>query len=562
MTAPPAATTATPPPTSPTTADARRASAAAAPPTHHPHDNSDEFADDDAPGFLRAWRWWLPPALFALALAVLFADPFAGDWDALDYTVLAVKGEPSTMLFGRMLFIYANHYAYQIGHTLFNLRPEQAYLLFKYMVVAESPLAVVACWTLARDLTKSVRAATVASLLLACAPFFVIYSGQAMTEIPSVLLLCVALVVHLRGLRARNIWLVLVGAGLLGAGNNIREVAAIYGVWLVIGPVACGWKIGARNLMITAAACAVFFVCAFAPFLYFYFGDVGGYQAGWHGWVESMRSEESVHPVALKNFLPLFLFFFVGAPLVLLILPLALRDEWRRHKFSPLFALACTGLFANLMLVTHYSTVINGRYLLTGMPGLVPLAAAYFVRYESRRTRSRRRGFAIAAGGVVFASLVFGAIFFPGSWQTIKSHGLTKEYQARLALMPADAVVLAGGQTVSVNYYRGLGLGRWDVIGTGGGWPTDRLAEVIEGHLREGRRVFVDTDARLWFNDSWRGQETRELAAAAARFRFRRVSDTIYEIRPPDDATAQDDPDLGRLLDREPTRIQKLRDKL
>lgn len=555
MTAPPAATAT--PTNTPTTADERAPRAPAPPP-----DDPNQRATPDAPGFLGAWRWWLPSALLALALAVVFADPFAGDWDALDYTVLAVKGEPSTMLFGRMLFIYANHLAYLIARALFDLRPEHAYLLFKYMVVCESPLAVVACWTLARDLTRDVRAATVAALLLACAPFFVIYSGQAMTEIPSVLLLCVALVLHLRGLRERRLWLVLVGAGLLGTGNNIREVAALYGVWVVLGPLACGWRITARNLCVTAAACAVFFVCAFAPFLYFYFGDVGGYQAGWHGWVASMRSEESVHPVALRNFVPLFLFFFVGAPLVLTALPFALRDEWRRHKFSPLFALACTGLFANLMLVTHYSTVINGRYLLTGMPGLVPLAAAYFVRYESRRTGSARRAFALAAGGVVLTSIVFGALFFPGSWQTIKSHGLTKEYRARLALLPEDAVVLAGGQTVSVNYYRGLGLGRWDVIGTGGGWPTDKLATEIEGHLGAGRRVFVDIDERLWFNDSWRGQETRELVEAGTRFRYRRVSDTIYEIRPPADAAAQDDPDLQRLLDNEPTRIQKLRDKL
>ena len=530
--------------------------------TNNPNDNTTEHAADDAPGFLRAWRWWLPPALFALALAVLFADPFAGDWDALDYTVLAVKGEPSTMLFGRMLFIYTNHLAYRIAEALFSLRPDQAYLLFKYMVVAESPLAVVACWTLARDLTRDVRAATVAALLLACSPFFVMYSGQAMTEIPSVLLLCVALVIHLRGLRTRKLWLVLVGAGLLGTGNNIREVAALYGVWVVLGPLACGWKINARNLMITAIACVVFFVCAFAPFLYFYFGDVGGYQAGWQGWVESMRSESSVHPVKLRNFVPLFLFFFLCAPVALTVLPAALRDEWRQHKFSPLFALACTGLFANLMLITHYSTVINGRYLLTGMPGLVPLAAAYFVRYESRRTGSARRGFAVAASVVVLVAVAFGAIFFQSSRQTTKGHALTKDYRARLLQLPDDAVVLAGGQTVSVTYYNGLGLGNWKVIGTGGGWPAGNLVGVIEDHLRNGRRVFVDTDQRLWFNDSWRGQETRELIAAAPRFRYRRVSDTIYEIRPPADSTAQDDPELGRLLQSEPTRMQKLRDKL
>jgi hypothetical protein len=72
----------------------------------------------------------------------------------------------------------------------------------------------------------------------------------------------------------------------------------------------------------------------------------------------------------------------------------------------------------------------------------------------------------------------------------------------------------------------------------------------------------VDTDARLWFNDSWRGQETRELVAAAPRFRYRRVADDLYEVRPPADSAAQDDPDLERLLERKPTRIQKLRDKL
>lgn len=514
---------------------------------------------NDAPRpLLSSWRWWLPVALLAFALALIFADPFAGDWDALDYTVLAVKGEPSTMLFGRMLFIFTNHFAYKIAHALFGLRVEHAYLLFKYMVVCESPLAVTALWTLARDLTNSVRAATVAALLLALSPFYVLYSGQAMTEIPSLLLLSVALTVHLRGLRRRSVPLVLVGAALLGAGNNVREVAALYGVWLVLAPFACGWKFSRRDLFIVAASCAVFFVCAFAPFAYYYFGDVHNYRAGWQGWVDSMRSEESVHPVRLRNFAPLFFFFFVAAPLALVALPVAAFREWRARGFTPLLVLAIVGLFANLMLVTHYSTIINGRYLLTGLPGVTPLVADFFVRYESNRARGLRRGFRAVVVGVALVAVCFNAVFLLGSWQTIKGHGLTKEYQSRLALLPDDAVVLAGGQTVSVNYYRGIGLGNRDVIGTGGGFPEGRLAEVIDEHLRAGRRVFLDTDARLWFNDAWRGGETRELVAAATRFRFRRVSETIYEIRPADDETATDDPDLPRLLAKPPTAIQKL----
>jgi 4-amino-4-deoxy-L-arabinose transferase-like glycosyltransferase len=524
-----------------------------------PRNRDDDARDADTPSLLRAWRWWLPVALTAFALALVFADKFAGDWDALDYTVLALRGEPSTMLFGRTLFIFTNHLAFKIAHALTGLRVEQAYLLFKYMVACECPLAVVALWTLARDLTGDVRAATLAALMLAVSPFFVLYSGQAMTETPSLLLLAVALVIHLRGLRRRSIALVLAGAALLGADNNVREATAIYGAWLVLAPFACGWKFTRRDLFFVAASCAVFFAFAFAPFLYFYIGDVNSYRAGWHGWVASMRAEESVHPISLRNFAPLFLFFFVAAPVALVALPAALRREWRAHKFSSLFALACVGIFANLLLVAHYSTVINGRYLLTGLPGILPLVANFLLRRETERTGDARRGFRRACVVVLVAALVCGSVFFLASRRTLATHAITKEYRARLAQLPTDAVVLAGGQTVSVNYYRGLGFGAWDVIGTGGGFPGGaRLAEVIDENLRAGRRVFVDTDARLWFNDAWRGEETRALVASRTRFRFRRISETIYEIRPLDDETARDDPQLERLLYQPPTFIQRL----
>ncbi|MCA1630164.1 MAG: glycosyltransferase family 39 protein [Acidobacteria bacterium] len=573
MTTPPdAKTTETPPPPRPDAPSAPLSSSdgrAPAPDTRNPALDAREPSTDeaarardtpDAPSLALAWRWWLAPALAAFALALLFADPFAGDWDAVDYTVLALRGEPSTMLFGRILFIFANHLAYRVAHAAFGLEPGDAYLLFKYMVVCETPLVVVALWALARDLTRDARAATVAAWTLAACPFFIIYGGQAMTEIPSLLLVCSALVVHLRGLRRRSVALVILGASLLGACNNVREVASLYGVWLVVAPLSVGWKLDRRALSVTALACVAFFACAFAPFLFFYLGDVGGYRAGWHGWVESMRSEEGAHPVSLRNFAPLFLFFFVAAPLALLLLPAAARAEWRARRFSPPLALACVGVFANLMLVTHYSTVINGRYLLTGLPGVLPLAADYLVRRETKRVGDRRRGFRRAAYASAISALLLGAIFYAGSRETLRHHGITKEYGARLALLPDDAVVIAGGQTVSVSYYRALGAGRWDVIGTGGGFPAAPLSDVIENYLRAGRRVFLDTDSRLWFNDHWRGAETRAVAALGTRFRFRRVSGTVYEIRPAADETARDEPDFERLLRKRPPLLQRIGD--
>jgi hypothetical protein len=507
----------------------------------------------------QSWRWWLPPATVALLFTIYFIDPFAGDWDALDYTIHAVRGEPSSMLFGRMLFIFTNHAAYRVARALFGLPADQAYLLFKYMVVVQTPFAVVACWTLARELSGSVRAATVAAFMLALSPFFIVYSGQAMTETPSILLLCLALITHLRGLRRRRTWQVLLGASLLGLCVNIREPVGFFGVWLLVAPHLCyGWKLKRRELFLTASACALFLTFALAPFALWWLLDVRGYRASWYGWVASMRAESAVHPVKLSNLVPFLELFLIAAPAALVALPFALRREWReRRTLTPMLLMALVGLFVQLMLLANYSTVINGRYQLTGLPGLFPLTAAYLLRRATERTRpgrgssnGARRALVYTCALVAAASLLTGTLVYVFAARTLANHALTKEYRARLVSLPRDAVVMAGGQTVAVNYYRGLGLGEWDIIGTGGGWPgAERLSEQIEWHLTQGHRVFVDTDPRLWSMDSWHEQETRALVNLETRFRFRRFSDTIYEMRPPGDDAARDAPNLRRLLD-------------
>ncbi|MBA3570860.1 MAG: hypothetical protein H0W34_02550 [Pyrinomonadaceae bacterium] len=58
----------------------------------------------------------------------------------------------------------------------------------------------------------------------------------------------------------------------------------------------------------------------------------------------------------------------------------------------------------------------------------------------------------------------------------------------------------------------------------------------------------MDTDPGCWLPDGWQQREIVELVSIESRFRFRRISDTIYEIRPPDDETSKDIPHLSRLL--------------
>jgi len=245
-----------------------------------------------------SWRWWLLPALLSVALAAFFVDPFIGDWDGLDYTINAVNGSPSTMALGRLLFVFANHGLYLIAHAVFNLRVDQAYLLFKYGVMAQAPLAVIASWTLTRDLTRSIYSATVAALLVAVSPVFVIYSGQVMTDVPSVLMVTVALIIHLRGLTSGRMWLVLLGAALLGAGANVRETALFFGPWLVIAPFVCGWKLRLREIAWTLLACLIFLIMAFAPFAVWYAMDLNSYRMAWHVWRETTGAEIARHPNA------------------------------------------------------------------------------------------------------------------------------------------------------------------------------------------------------------------------------------------------------------------------
>ncbi len=109
--------------------------------------------------FWQAWSWWLPAALTSVALVWYFLDPFIGDWDGIEYTMYSLWGYPSSMALGRNLFIFGNHFLWVVAHALFNVSPEQAYLLFKYAVVAQVPFAIIACWVLARDFTGSLYSA-------------------------------------------------------------------------------------------------------------------------------------------------------------------------------------------------------------------------------------------------------------------------------------------------------------------------------------------------------------------------------------------------------------------
>jgi hypothetical protein len=413
--------------------------------------------------------------------------------------------------------------------------------------VVQAPLAIVMCWVLARDISGSLYTATIAALLIALAPVFVLYGGQVMTDVPSVLVLATALVIHLRGVRQRKLWLILAGAALMGLGVNLRETIGFYVPWLVLAPFVFGWKFQRRDVLYIGLSCAVFLVLASSWFGYWYLTDAH-YRWVWNGWRESMRDESARHPVSLANVLPYFIYYFISAPLVFVTILFAPWLEWRKHRVTPMFLLWLVGFCANLLLFFNYSTTVNWRYFLTGLPAMVPLGAFWMLRIAEGRLKDSRRAFIACAGAITVVAMMLFIYMRPISFEFIERRAMSRDYKHRLEQVPADAVMISGSQTIAVHYWAAIGEGNWKTIGTGGGWPGDRLFSTVESYLQEGRRVFVDADPRWWLPCGWQRDEIPLIVQLEERFSFRRVSETIYEIRPLGDRGATDQPNLKRLL--------------
>ncbi len=80
--------------------------------------------------------------------------------------------------------------------------------------------------------------------------------------------------------------------------------------------------------------------------------------------------------------------------------------------------------------------------------------------------------------------VVLAVIFFiyvrPISFEFVQRRAMSKEYKHRLELVPSDAIMISGSQTIAVHYWAAIGDGKWKTIGTGGGWPGDKLFSTID----------------------------------------------------------------------------------
>jgi hypothetical protein len=333
----------------------------------------------------------------------------------------------------------------------------------------------------------------------------------------------------------------------MGLGVNLRETVAFYAPWLVLAPFLLGWKFQRREVLWVGASCVVFAVLAVGWFGYWFITDQN-YRWLWHGWRESMRDESSRHPVQLSNLRPYVMLYFFSAPLVFLTNLFAPVLEWRKRRMSPMLVLWSVAFFANLLLFLNYSTTVNWRYFLTGLPGIVPLGAFWLLRLAQKRFGTERRAFVACSALIALMAVILFIFMRPVSYEFIQRRAMSKEYRHRLQHVPADAIMISGAQTIAVNYWASIGAGRWETIGTGGGWPGDKLFTIVQNHLSHQRRVFIDADPRWWMPCGWQRDEIPLIVELEKHFSFRRVNETIYEISWLGDPSARDNPNLSRLL--------------
>jgi hypothetical protein len=297
-----------------------------------------------------------------------------------------------------------------------------------------------------------------------------------------------------------------------------------------------------------ATSCVVFVVLGLGWFGY-WFITVPHYRWVWHGWRESMREESARHPVQLSTLRPYVMLYFISAPLVFLTNLFAPVMEWRKHhRMTTLLLLWSAGFLANLLLFFNYSTTVNWRYFLTGLPAIVPLGAFWLLRVAEKRVGSEQRAFIACTFLIGVLAVVLFIFMRPVSYEFIERRAMSREYKHRLEHVPPDAIMISGAQTIAVNYWASIGAGRWKSIGTGGGWPGDRLFSIVQDSLDQGQRVFIDMDPRWWLPCGWQRDEIPVIVQLEKHFSFRRVSETIYEIRSLGDPSARDNPNLSRLL--------------
>jgi hypothetical protein len=452
-------------------------------------------------------------------------DPFICDWDGFDYTVHAVQHKPSTLGLGRALFLGYNSVLWEITHRWLGLAPEKAYLALRYGVIAQAGLGVIGVYALCKELTANRLAAFFGAMIVSLSPYYIIYSGRAMSEIPGTLALAWSLWLMAQSLRTGKTWRFLAAAALLGLSANVREFAFFY---LPFIPIAARiyrgrWKTGIIAFVI-ACACAVAGMTFWKMYDHIYWSEV----VKWWG---LSAAERKVHPVTGANLRFFADYAFNCSVIIAMLSPLALFWLWSRPHLRPLLALGLVALVANLTLLANHDLAVNPRYLMTGLVGL---AAACGWCLAELIERYRLWATPLALGLILLTKGSYNHMAKELYWQQWSAKA-ARDYVAKVADLPWNSAFIVGARTPLIHFLAGVkARPHWLAITPGAPWPDDRLGEKIQEFFYAGRNVYVDFDPEIWQKGAREiSREAAGLEMIKREYKLEHIRDSFYRILGP-----------------------------
>ena len=458
--------------------------------------------------------WWL---------AWKYQDEFISDWDGFDYTTYTIRGLPSALGLARALFLGYNHLLWKFAHHWFHVPPENAYLILRYGVMAQAGPATVGIFALCKELTASRLAALFGALLVAASPFYILYSGRSMSEIPALCLLGWSLWWMLKSLRLGRINRFLIAAYFVGLSVNIREFAVFYFpfILLVAKVYGYGWSIGmkALTLAVLGALMGIIFWTIYQPEYYW---------PAAINWYRLSARERAVHPVTSNNLRLLADFAYNCSCTTVIVTPLALLWSWAKKGVSPLFLFGCCGLFADAVLSINHDLPVNPRYLLTGLLGLAAIcgwcAAELIKHYQVWATPLLIGLIALSKGTYNHMAKEL----YDQEWDARAA----KKYVSTVENLPWHSAFIVGSRTPLINFYAGCGARPfWKTITPGSGWPDAKLGDVIDDLLHAGRSVYVDFDPELWqLGLRSENREGAGLKMIKNDYQLEHIRDSFYRI--------------------------------
>lgn len=475
----------------------------------------------------RAWTadyvLWLPLACLSWWLAWKFQDVFITDWDGFDYAAYTVQHLPSALGLGRALFLGYNYLLWEIAHRQFGVEPGSAYLVIRYGVMAQTGFAILGIYALTKELTANRLAATLGTLIVAASPFFIMYSGRGMSEIPGFLTLSWSLWWMLRSLRLGKKAQFLLAAFAIGLSANIREFAVFYLPFIPIAALLFRMKlrIGLLALLLAVAA-------TLAGMAFWASYDTGNYLAAVITWYKLSAQERKLHPVTLANLRFFLDYSYNCSAAVTVLTPMALLWRGARQPRSALFWLGAIGLFGDLLLIANHDLSVNPRYLLIGLFGLAPLCGWCLAELLSQQGI---RALPLLLGLLVLTKGTYNHMareLYNQQW----SANAARKYLQNIEYLPWNSGFIVGARTPLVHFLTGVGTHPyWRTISPGAGWPHNKLDEEIQEFFAAGRLVYIDFDPELWQGGARENnQELDDLLMVKQKYQLKQIHSSFYRV--------------------------------